>query len=162
MHHNLRKRLSLVWLSLALLLIPPPTGTHAQQKGAAKADENTPIFSEYKGVTLGMTTEEARKKLGTPSDKDDQQDFFVFNEKESAQVFYDKTHKVMALSVNYLGVDAGTPQPKAVLGTDIEAKPDGSMYQLIRYPKAGCWVSYSRTAGDSPLITVTIQKLTTN
>jgi hypothetical protein len=161
MHHNLRKRISFVWLSLALLLIPPPPGTHAQQKGG-KADESAPVFSEYKGVTLGMTTDEARKKLGTPSDKDDQQDFFVFNEKESAQVFYDKTHKVMALSVNYLGVDGGTPQPKAVLGTDIAAKPDGSMYQLIRYPKAGCWVSYSRTAGDSPLITVTIQKLNTN
>ncbi|HEY0546492.1 MAG TPA: hypothetical protein VGC91_14030 [Pyrinomonadaceae bacterium] len=159
MHHTFKREIALLSLSLALLLTLATAGAHAQQKGA-KADENTPIFSAYKGVTLGMTTEEARKKLGVPSDKDDQQDFFVFNEKESAQVFYDKMHKVMALSVNYLGEDSGMPQPKAVLGTDIEAKPDGSMYQLIRYPKAGCWVSYSRTAGESPLVTVTIQKLT--
>ncbi|MBV9210929.1 MAG: hypothetical protein JOZ52_09890 [Acidobacteria bacterium] len=157
MHHNLKRRISLLWLSIGLLFILTTAAASSQQKGAANADDSAPVFHEYKGVTLGMTTEEARKKLGAPSDKDDQQDFFVFNEKESAQVFYDKTHKVMALSINYLGE---APQPKAILGTDVEAKPDGSMYQLIRYPKAGCWVSYSRTAGDSPLVTVTMQKLT--
>jgi hypothetical protein len=46
-----------------------------------------------------------------------------------------------------------------VLGTELQAKPDGSMYQLNRYPEAGYWVSYNRTAGDKPIITITMQKM---
>ena len=137
--------------------------TRAAVAGANPADqskgEDEPIFNEYKGVRIGMTSDETRKKLGEPQDKSDEQDFFVFNEKESAQVFYDKSHKTYAVSVNYLGVGNTTPLPKAVLGTEIVAKPDGSMYKLTRYPKAGYWVSYSRTAGNDPLVTVTMQKI---
>ena len=130
-----------------------------QKGGQAKADKSDQVFHEYKGVTLGMNAEEARKKLGTPTEQDDEQDFFIFSDTESAQVYYDKSHAVKALSINYVGDGAGTPKPKAVLGTDVQAKPDGSMHELIRFPKAGFWVSYSRTAGDSPLITVTVQKI---
>jgi hypothetical protein len=49
--------------------------------------------------------------------------------------------------------------PQQVFGAEIDAKPDGSKYRLIRYPKAGYWVSYSRTAGDTPIITVTLQRI---
>ena len=38
-------------------------------------------------------------------------------------------------------------------------KDDGSVYKMIRFPKAGCWVSYLRTSGDSPMTIVTMQKL---
>lgn len=121
--------------------------------------EDEPLFSEYKGVHIGMTSDEARTKLGEPQDKSDDQDFFVFNEKESVQVFYDKSHKTYAVSINYLGGGSSVPMPKAVLGSEIEAQPDGSMYKMVRYRKAGFWVSYSRTAGNDPLITVTMQKI---
>ena len=131
--------------------------------GATSADktkgEDGPLFSEYKGVRIGMTADEARQKMGNPQDKSDEQDFFVFGEKESAQVFYDKAHKTYAISINYLGTGGSTPTPKDVLGSEIEAKPDGSMYKMMRYPKAGFWVSYSRTAGSDPLVTVTVQKI---
>ena len=46
----------------------------------------------------------------------------------------------------------------AVIGTDIEARPDGSLYQMKTYPQAGYWVAYSRTAGDSPMVMITMQK----
>jgi hypothetical protein len=121
--------------------------------------EDEPLFSEYRGVRIGMTAEEARQKMGEPQDKSDEQDFFVFNEKESAQVFYDKAHKTYAISINYLGTGGGTPAPKAVLGSEIEAQPDGSMYKMVRYRKSGFWVAYSRTAGSDPLITVTMNKI---
>ncbi|HEV2911949.1 MAG TPA: hypothetical protein VGX92_01420 [Pyrinomonadaceae bacterium] len=121
--------------------------------------EEGPIFSEYKGVRIGMMMDEARQKMGNPQDKSDEQDFYVFNDKESAQVFYDKTHKTYAISINYLGTGGSTPTPKDVLGSEIEAKPDGSMYKMMRYPKAGFWVSYSRTAGNDPLVTVTLQRI---
>jgi alkanesulfonate monooxygenase SsuD/methylene tetrahydromethanopterin reductase-like flavin-dependent oxidoreductase (luciferase family) len=154
-----------VWLSAATGA--SWTSVNAQNRSAraavASADstkgDDEPLFSAYKGVQIGMTTDEARKKLGEPQDKSDEQDFFVFNEKESAQVFYDKTHKTYAVSINYLGAGNSTPMPKAVLGSEIEAKPDGSMYRMVRYRKAGYWVSYSRTAGTDPLITVTMQRI---
>jgi len=130
------------------------TNSAAQARGA-----DDPLFSEYKGVRIGMTADEARKKLGEPQDKSDEQDFYVFNEKESAQVFYDKAHKTYAISINYLGGGSETPAPKGVLGSEIEAKPDGSLYKMVRYRKAGYWVSYSRTAGTDPLTTVTIQRI---
>jgi hypothetical protein len=130
------------------------TNSAAQSKGA-----DDPLFSEYKGVRIGMTADEARKKLGEPQDKSDEQDFYVISEKESAQVFYDKAKKTYAISINYLGGGSETPAPKGVLGSEIEAKPDGSLYKMVRYPKAGYWVSYSRTAGTDPLTTVTIQRI---
>ena len=125
------------------------------QNAKEKADK--PLYIEYKGVRIGMGAEEVRKKLGEPKDKSDAQDFYMFNDTESAQFFYDKG-KVMAVSVNYLDAKAA-PLPKIVLGTDIEPKADGGMYKLIRYPDAGYWVSYNRSAGNDPLITVTMQKI---
>ena len=135
------------------------TSAQTQRGNQAKTDPDEPVFHEYKGVSLGMRADEARKKLGTPTEKDDEQDFYLFSETESAQVYYDASKTVMAISVNFVGEGSDIPKPMAILGTDIKTKPDGSMHELIRYPKAGYWVSYSRTAGASPIVTVTIQKI---
>lgn len=134
---------------------------HAQKKGGAQTggDEAKPLFYEYRGVQIGMTAEEVRKKLGDPTDKGDEQDFFLLNDTESAQVFYNQAHKVMAISANFLNGAQDVPTPKALFGADLEAKPDGSVYKMVRYPKAGYWLAYSKSAGDAPLITVTIQKI---
>lgn len=51
------------------------------------------------------------------------------------------------------------PTPEAVLGTGIEAKPDGTLYKLVQYPEAGYWVAYSRTAGNEPLTVITMQAM---
>lgn len=131
------------------------TVARAQDANSKKADK--PLYVEYKGVHIGMSTDEVRKTLGAPKDKGDAQDFFMFSEKETAQVFYDKG-KVMAVSVNYLG-EKNAPLPKVVFGADVEAKPDGGIFKLVRYPDAGYFVSYNRTGGDDPLITVTMQKI---
>lgn len=128
------------------------------QTGNAAAKADKPVYHDYKGVQLSMTQEEVRKKLGSPKEKDDAQDLYVFSEKETAQVFYQQK-KVFAVSVSYLGADAGAPDAKAVLGSDIQPAADGRIYKMIRYPEAGCWVSYSRIAGDEPMVTVTMQKL---
>ena len=128
-------------------------------KRAALTDDERPVFHEYRSVKIGMTADEVRTKLKNPSDKSDEQDFFVFSENESAQVFYDKTKKVFAISVNFMNGARDLPTPKLVLGSDLAAKPDGSMYRMVRYPKSGYWVSFSRTAGNSPLTTVTLQKI---
>lgn len=122
-------------------------------------DHDKPLYQEYRGIQLGMAAEEVRKKLGNPADKGDEQDFFMLNDAESAQIFYDKTKKVMAISANFLQGAQNVPTPKVLFGEELTAKPDGSVYKMLRYPKAGCWLSYSKTAGDSPLISVTLQKI---
>jgi hypothetical protein len=128
------------------------------QKRAALAPEEDPVFHEYRGVKIGWVADEVRKKLGDPANKGDEQDFYVFGEKETAQVLYDKG-QVSAISIDFMNGAKEVITPQQVFGADIEAKPDGSKYKLVRYPKAGYWVSYSRTAGDTPIITVTIQRL---
>ena len=130
------------------------------KRGTALAPEEDPVFHDYRGVKLGWLADEVRKKLGSPANKGDEQDFYMFGEKETAQVMYDKG-QVSAISVDFMSGAKEIITPQQVFGADIEAKPDGSKYKLVRYPKAGYWVSYSRTAGDTPIITVTIQKFAT-
>ena len=138
---------------LALLSALFPATAAAQQKS------EDPIFREYRGIQIGMTADETRKKLGNPKDKGEEQDFFVFGDKETAQIVYDKAHKVSVLSVDFMNGATTVPTPKTVFGDDVQAKADGSIYKLIRYKKAGYWVSYNRTAGDSPMISITIQRI---
>ena len=123
---------------------------------AQTAAANAPVFADYRGVKIGMTADEVRGKLDGLK-KGERQDFLVFSEHESAQIYYDAAGKVTAISIDYF--DTSAPSPDAVLGTALQAKADGSMYQLNRYPEAGYWVSYNRTAGDKPIVTITMQKM---
>ncbi|MCA1612665.1 MAG: hypothetical protein LC795_04800 [Acidobacteria bacterium] len=147
----------------------PPAQTDASAKSAtqvasAPAGETVaakaspePLYREYRGVTLGMSASDVRAKLGKPQEKSDEMDFYVFNERERARVYYTKG-KATAVIATYIGKDAAAPAPAAVLGSEIEAKPDGSMYRMTPYPHAGYWVAYSRTPGDSPMVMITMQK----
>jgi len=116
-----------------------------------------PLYKEYRGVTLGMSAADVRAKLGRPEEKSDVMDFYVFSERERARVYY-TGGKATAVIATYIGKDGGAPPPVKVLGAEIEAKPDGSMYQMTPYKEAGYWVAYSRTGGDSPLVMITMQK----
>ena len=141
-------------LVLLLFVLAPSTATAQRSKG----DDDKPIFSEFRGVHLGMTSTDVRKKLGNPQDKGDDQDVFMFNDNEAVQVYYDKG-AVMAISVNYMTGAKQIPTCKEILGVDVEAKADGSIYKLVRYLKAGYWVSWSRTAGNEAMVTITMQKI---
>jgi len=157
-------RSSNFWLPNRALLvvigITMATGlVSAQTVRKAAGGEENPVFQDYRGIKLGSLADEVRKKLGSPANKSDEQDYFIFNENERAQVFYDKDHQVTAISVDFMTGAAQIITPQQVFGADVEAKSDGSKSKLVRYPKAGCWVSYSRTAGDKPIISVTIQKM---
>jgi hypothetical protein len=116
-----------------------------------------PLFSEYKGVRLGMTAQEARAILGKPELQATDQDFYIFSENETAQIAYDATGKIFTISVDYLG-GIGAPDHKAVVGGELELSPNGSMYRLVRYENLGFWVSYNRSTGPVATVTLTIQK----
>jgi hypothetical protein len=114
----------------------------------AAAKDDGPVFHEYRGVQIGWLADDVRKKLGAPA-----------NTSERLQIIYDKTGKVTTISVDFMKVGPDVITPQQVFGADFETKPDGSKHKLVRYPKAGCWVSYSRTAGDTPIVSITIQKM---
>lgn len=150
-------------LSLAVLsLVLAATSASAQTRkpaAAAPADDESALFKDYRGVQLGMTADEVRKKLGEPKDKSDEQDFFVFNDNETAQIVYDKTKKVITISADYLTAGSTVPTAKQVFGSEVEAKADGAIYKMLRFTKSGYWLSYNRTGGASPLTTITLQKI---
>jgi hypothetical protein len=145
--------------ALTFIVLTPITSRAQRNRAPAEDPENQPVFTEFKGVRIGMSADEARKKLGSPRDKSAEQDFYVFNDTQAVQVFYDKAGAVTAISIDFMNGASSIPTAKEVLGTEAEKKPDGSVYKMLRYPKAGYWVSYSKTAGDSPTITITMQKI---
>ena len=147
-------------LVLLILVIASLTAGQTQKSKPASAADEEPHFQTYRGVQIGWVADEVRKKLGAPANKGDEQDYYIINEKETAQVLYDKaTKKVTAISVDFMSGATEIITPQQVFGSDFEAKPDGSKYKLVRYPKVGYWISYSRTAGDTPIVTVTLQKM---
>lgn len=153
-----------LFAAACLLLVCSITGNvNAQVRNGVTvatgpADDASPAFNEYRGVQLGMASDDVRKKLGSPKDKGEEQDFWVFNEEEMAQIVYDKTRKVITISADFTNATKAITA-KQVFGADVETKPDGSVYKMVRYPKAGYWLSYNRTGGASPLTTVTLQKI---
>ncbi len=156
-----RSRNLILLLVGTLTIVALAANTSRAQRTRTSPDEpeNQPAFSDFKGVRIGMAADAARKKLGSPRDKSAEQDFYVFNDTQAVEIFYDKTGAVSAISIDFMSGASGVPTAKEVLGTEADAKADGSVYKLLRYPKAGYWVSYSRTAGSSPTTTITMQKI---
>lgn len=132
-----------IWTLLAIGLIPianaqTSSSVSEQQKVATVANPSVrnsaaavPVFKDYRGIRIGMTADEVRSTLdGLKKDKG--QDVFVFSGHESAQIFYDEQGKVTAISIDYFGDSNNAPSPAVVLGSELQAKDDGSMYQLNR------------------------------
>ena len=164
---------TVIQIFLALVFAANASAIQAQaqtENQVAKATANTatsttdgevaPVFSAYRDVKIGVPASKVRDTLERyVKAKGDKQDFLVLSENETAQIFYDSTGKVTAISIDYTSNNGKAPTPMDVLGTDIQPKPDGSMYALKRYPAAGYWVSYNRTSGESPTVTITMQAL---
>ncbi len=133
-------------------------GERLNQPGGS-AITSAPVYKDFMGVTLGMSADEVRAKLGHLKDKGERQDFFVFSDSQSAQIVYDDQGKVIVISVDYRSKDGNAPSPESVMGEVVQPRQDGSMYQIKRYPEAGYWVAYNRTAGSDAIVTVTMQKI---
>jgi hypothetical protein len=121
------------------------------------APTQQPLFTDYKGVRIGMTADEAHAKLGKGM-RVDEQELYVFSDSETAQLLFDSANRVIGISVDFLN-GVGAPDYRTVVGPDINVKPDGSMYKMVRYENLGFWVSYNRTANASVMmVSITIQK----
>lgn len=143
----------------------------SDRSGAARGSENTILlvrtpspadkksFSEYRGLWIGTTMDDLREKLGPPKDKSDAQDFYAFSDSESAQFYYDDNHVVTAIMITYMGNLKDAPAAKNVFGEDVALKPDGGVSEIVRYLKAGYWISYNRGGGSDALLSSAIQKM---
>ncbi|HXG85247.1 MAG TPA: hypothetical protein VNI84_14595 [Pyrinomonadaceae bacterium] len=150
------------------LIVPAygQTAENAQAGTVQIADKKSekailmPVLTDYKGIKIGATAEEVRDKLGKAK-IDDKDGFFYSSDDELVQIRLDADKKVSIVSITYLDENKSAPEFADVFGAEIPVseKPDGSIYNLVRYPEAGYWVAYSRTAGEKPSVTVTMQKL---
>lgn len=127
------------------------------QNGAKK---NLPAWQNYKGVTIGMTADDVKTKLGSPKSEDAEGFFYMVSDTETAQFLFDAGKKVRTISVVFAAENTTSPTFDAVFGKTAVAEPkaDGSMYKMMRYEEVGYWVSYSRMAGDKAMVIVTMQK----
>lgn len=129
---------------------------------AQPAPAPAPLFTGYKDVRIGSSAEEVRDKLGK-AEIDDKDGFYYRFDDEFAQIRVDKDKKVRLIAVTYSSKNKSKPSFAEIFGSDTveSAKPDGAIYRLVRFPQAGYWVAYSRTAGNDPSVTVTMQKMQT-
>ncbi len=132
----------------ALTVVPQPTPVK-ENKG----------MSDYRGIAIGMATNDVRNKLGNPKDKSDTMDLYTFSDAESAQFYYGPEKTVTAIMITFSGELKDAPLPRTVLGEDVEAKPDGSIFKMLRFPKAGYWISYNRTPAPDAIVNIALQKM---
>lgn len=141
---------------LALARIATGQG-EAPRAGSLKsqAQVQQPLYREYRGVRLGMTATEVRTRLGEPAMKSDEQDFFVMSASETAQIAYNAAQKVTTISTDYAG-GVGAPDYRTVVGEGLIERPNGSLFKMAMYDSERFWVTYSKSATATPIVTITI------
>lgn len=129
--------------------------------GQENGKKNLSAWQSYREVSIGMTDAQVREKLGAPKTDDKDGFFYIFSETENAQIIFDANKKVRTISVVFSEDHTGAPTYSDVFGKTVvvEPKPDGSIFKMMRYEDAGYWISYNRSAGEKPMVIVTIQKI---
>jgi hypothetical protein len=155
---NIPQALKLVSLPVAAIVLIGISGYGSRLNAQTAPGANLGKYL-YKGIAIGASADDVRKKLGDPKDKSDPQDLFVFSDQESAQFLYDASKKVTAIMVTFSGKLIGAPTAKDVFGEDVAPKPDGAVFKMVRYPKAGYWISYNKIVGDDSMVSIAMQKM---
>lgn len=108
-----------------------------------------------------MSADEVKEKLGKPKIGDKAGSYYEFSKGESAQIGLDNAKKVRTIALIFSSDSPDVPTYADVFGPDVPlaAKPNGSIYKLIRYPEAGYWVAYSRSAGEKPITIITMRRI---
>jgi outer membrane protein assembly factor BamE (lipoprotein component of BamABCDE complex) len=148
----------LIGVLLLLIFANLANGQNAAPKARtarAHVEVQQPLYKEYRGVRLGMTAAEVRAKLGEPTMRSDEQDFYVFSANETAQFAYNAAQKVVTISTDYTG-GVGAPDYRSVVGEGLLERPDGSVFRMVMYDSERFWVSYNKSTATVPTVTITI------
>lgn len=131
------------------------------EKSATPKAVIMPVLQNYKDIKIGATADEVRDKLGKAVIDDKDGFYYEITDDEMTQIRLGKDKKVRLISITYTSENKNAPKFEDVFGAGVTAEPsaDGKIYKLVRYPQAGYWVAYSRTAGEKPSVTVTMQKM---
>jgi|tagenome__1003787_1003787.scaffolds.fasta_scaffold20010253_1 hypothetical protein len=124
-----------------------------------------PAVKELRGISLGMTADEVKSKLGKPLSQDSNGLFYTFSNTESAQFLLTSEGKVRTIATTYYAGDRDAPKIQDIFGPDIQvaASDDGRLYKMVRYPSAGFWLAYSKIGGDKEaMTTVTMKRIGDN
>src|SRR6266567_4533548 len=87
-------------------------GQGTKTVNAALSNAHQPLYEAYRGVRIGMTAEEVRRKLGAPTHIAGNQDLYMISDNETAQIAYDNSHQVITISADYMG-GVGAPDSTA-------------------------------------------------
>jgi hypothetical protein len=117
------------------------------------------LFNEYRGVKIGVKADDVRTRLGAPKDKSDTMDMFAFSDSETAQFYYDESTVVKAIMITFQGDVSKAPTAREIFGEDVAPNADGMIFRMERYPKAGYWISYTRTTGSDAMVNIAMQKM---
>jgi len=137
-------------------------GQTAHARKVVPAVRPTPektLFSEYRGVKIGMPAADVRTKLGKAKEETDAQDQYIFSDNESVQFYYDGAKNVNAIMITYQGDVSKAPTAKDIFGDDVAPNDQGMIFKMERYPKAGFWISYTRTSGTDAMVNIALQKM---
>jgi hypothetical protein len=124
-----------------------------------------PAVKDLRGISLGMTVDEVKSKLGKPLSQDDSGLYYSFSNTESAQIGLNSDGKVRTIATIYSGGDQNAPKFEDVFGPGVQvaASDNGRLYKMVRYPSAGFWIAYSKIGTDkNELTTVTMKKIGDN
>lgn len=129
--------------------------------GLATADlaAQEAAFDSYRGVGIGTLRDDARESLGRTKHEYADEDNFEISDSETMRVFYTPEKRVKALVITFTGELDETPTADKILGEAVVPKPDGGAFKMVRFPEKGYWVSYLKTAGDSPSVVITMQRI---
>jgi hypothetical protein len=145
---------SLLLLGIAVAaqdITPAPTPVPALQ----------PAIHDLRGASIDMTLEEVKEKLGKPKITDKTGLFYEFSKGETAQIGIDEKKKVRTIALIFASDSSNIPSYAEVFGPDVPLVPkqDGSIYKMVRYPKSGYWIAYSRSAGKQPITIITMRRI---
>ena len=121
----------------------------------------SPVLTDLNGISIGMTDDEVREKLGKPASSDATGMLFILDNGETMQIGLGPDKKVSSATAIYSGKESNAPDASKVLGSvELQPESDGKIYKRVRYPSAGFWVAYSRlNLASGPMTTITIQKI---
>jgi len=129
--------------------------THELDDALNASHRNTNFTVAIAGLLLLLTSGNAQtsRRLAAAAAAAAEEEAAAFKEYRGVQL------GMLADEADFLTAGATVPTPKQIFGSDVEAKADGSAYKMVRFTKAGYWLSYNRTGGSTPMTSITLQKI---